>query len=853
VLYRLGDFYEMFFDDALKASKLLDITLTGRNCGIDERAPMCGIPYHALKNYLGRLLAAGEKAVICEQVSDPNNPKGMMKREVSRVITPGTNTLDELLDEKTYHYLAAIKSDKTFHSFSISLLDITTGYFEIKEIKDGTLSDLEDFLLCVLPTEIITTDDLYIASKKLNSVIIGRIVKFTSYYDYAFEYDSAVKTILNHYNVYSLDALGLNDSYSKLSICSIGGILNYLKETQKKDLSHINIPKLIKNKQEMYIDYTTRKNLELTEVLLDGNRKGSILWVIDKTRTPIGARNLRTWLLHPLQDISEINERLDAVNELINKYDTLSQIQSNLEEVKDLERLVSKISYNTITPRDCIVLKNSLKNLPLIIKDLSKFKSKLFKDLTNKYIDVSSIYNAIDKTILDNPATTLNEGGYINDNFNDELDSLRKLQNNTNEVLENFIQQQRDLTNIQSLKVGYNKVFGYYIEITKAKLTPDFVIPEGYERKQSTVNSERFINKELSSLEKEILGANERIISLENDIYTKFKAYLLENINSIKINAEVISIIDTIASFSEIAKMNNYCKPKFNTKNTIEIINGRHPVVEQISNDFVPNDTLLNTENLLTLITGPNMGGKSTYIRQNAIIVLLAHIGCFVPAESANICIVDRIFTRVGASDNLLRGQSTFMVEMLEMANIINNATNKSLLILDEVGRGTSNIDGLSIAWSIVEYIVNNIKAKTLFATHYHELCELENKLKGITNLHVLIKEEKDSIVFLYKIMPGGLNKSFGIDVAALAGIKKDVIQRAKGIMENILQQNSQSLLNNTQNNNTSIAYDQLSLFPEPENYTKIKNIFKKLNINNCTPMQALTILFEIKDLIDKD
>ena len=852
ILYRLGDFYEMFFDDAIKASKILDLTLTARNCGGNEKAPMCGVPYHAVDNYISRLLAAGEKVAICEQLTAPGEQSGLLKRDVVRIITPGTNTIEEMLDGTVNHYLVAVARDKEQNTYAVSMLDIITGEFKVKRFHDAVLTDIEDFLLGITPSEIIADSAICAESRKLNGVICERLVKFTPVYDYSFDYRNACDSLLKQYDVYALEALGLSDD--KVIVSALGGLLEYVSNTQKKSLSHISVPLIESDDEEMYIDYNTRKNLELTETLSDGKRVGSLLWVIDKTKTGMGARKLRNWLLHPLQKRESIIARQEAVSELYKNNTVRNSIANCLSKIKDLERIVTKISYGTINPRDCIVLKESLSVLPSVEKILNRLKSDFFVGLSNKYVDLTDLTEQINKVIKEDAPALQKDGGYIATGYNEELDSLRELKKGVGEIIGKFELKQREITGVPNLKVGYNRIFGYYIEIGKAK-KPE-VLPSDYIRKQTVANAERYINDELLKLEKEILGADQRILDLESSIYAEFKDVLYSKISRIKINAEIIAELDSIYSLAEVAELNNYCRPKITNNGSISIIDGRHPVVEQLlkTNEFVPNDTTLDSNYPVAILTGPNMAGKSTYIRQVASIVLLSHIGSFVPASKATISVVDRIFTRVGASDNLVRGQSTFMVEMLEVANIINNATENSLLILDEIGRGTSTLDGLSIAWAIVEHLLLKIKAKTLFATHYHELSELENLLQGIKNYRVLVSENKDGIAFLYKIARGGANKSFGIEVAEIAGINKSVIARARDILHALSQTHELSgditeKMSSCITENSVIS-GQMSLLSEDDTFIEIKKILNATDLNRCTPIEALTILSDMKKLL---
>lgn len=848
LMYRLGDFFEMFFEDAIKASKILELTLTGRDCGLKEKAPMCGVPYHAVDNYIARLISSGNKVAICEQLTAPGDQKGLVKRDIVRIITPGTNTNDEMLDGTVNHYLCGVVRAKD--SFATALLDITTGELTAKSFTGAQIFDLEDFLLTAAPREIIAPKEVCDLSKGLMSVISERMVKFTPYYDYAFDFDNAERSILKQLNIFSLDALGID---KQDIIRAVGGLLDYVLATQKKQLNHINSIKVLSDIQEMGLDYKTIKNLELLESQSDSKRVGSLIWVIDKTKTSMGARKLRNWVVHPLQNIADIEDRQTAIKELTKNLQMRSLLGSVLGKVKDIERLVTKISYGTIMPRDCMALGQSVRQFRLIKELINKAKSPLLHTLNANFVVATELAERIENTISSEPPATLKDGGFIKSNWDSELDQIRKMQKDTKSILLKFENDQKLITGIPSLKIGFNRIFGYYIEISKNK-KPD-ILPEGYIRKQTVASGERYVNDELMNLEKEILGAADRILYLENQIYDELKDYLSTFVTVLQQNAEIIANFDCLLSLAEVAVKNNYVCPKFVKENIINIVDGRHPVVDELigANEFVPNDTLINKDNTTMIITGPNMAGKSTYIRQVALIVLMAHLGSFVPANKVELCIVDKIFTRVGASDNLIRGQSTFMVEMLEVANILNNATPKSLLILDEIGRGTSTLDGLSIAWAIVEHISINIRAKTLFATHYHELSELEELLKGIQNYRILIQEKTDGITFLYKIARGGANKSFGIEVAAIAGVKKSVTDRAKEIMESLSEshQLSGGLKERlSENKKSKVIADQFSMFSENPKFVEISKILTDTDINRCTPVQALTILSDLKKIL---
>ncbi len=854
MLYRLGDFYEMFFEDAIKASKILDLTLTGRDCGLQERAPMCGVPYHAVDNYIARLIASGNKVAICEQLSAPGDQKGMVKRDVIRVITPGTVIEEEMLDNKSNNYLAAAFASK--NSFAVAWLDISTGAFFVKDFEDGKDAlDVEDFLLTLTPKEIIGNSDMADFGADFASVKTAKLVKVSPYYDYAFDFDNAKLTVLKQMQAYDLYALGLENK--KTAVSAAGGLLDYITNTQKRSLSHINSIKYIKSSDAMYIDFNTKRNLELFETLAEKKRFGSLIWVIDKTKTSMGARQLKSWLSAPLQNIEEITGRQEAVQELVKNTSFRELVGNALSNVRDIERLVSKISYFSILPRDCIALKESIKQLPTIKKLLEKSKAALHRSIYEKIELLEDLASTIEKAINDDPPITLKDGGVIKRGYSIELDTLRSLQHSSKRLLAEFELKQREITGISTLKVGYNRVFGYYIEIPKSKTNG--TIPFEYRRKQTVMSGERYTCEELDKLQEDILGASDKALKLESDLFAELRDYMSSYILKLQKNAYLLSYLDCLYSLAECAVEYNYVCPQMSESGATKIVDGRHPVVERLlgANEFVPNDTLLDQkDNTMMVITGPNMAGKSTYIRQVALIVLLAHIGSFVPAKSARISITDRIFTRVGASDNLVQGQSTFMVEMLEVANIINNATSKSLLILDEIGRGTSTLDGLSIAWAIVEHIALKIKAKTLFATHYHELSEIESLLEGIRNYRILVHESQNSISFIYKISRGSANKSYGIEVAALAGIKQDITRRARDIM-NVLAETHQ-LSGNLQEKissnptQTSVAGGQMGFFEEDPSFVEIRNILSDLDVNRTSPIEALTILNDLKKIISK-
>lgn len=851
MLYRLGDFYEMFFEDAVKASKILDLTLTGRDCGLEERAPMCGVPYHAIDNYISKLISAGCKVAICEQLSNPGDQKGMVKRDVIRVITPGTVTDEDMLDKTRNNYLVSVYREK--ENYAIAWTDITTGEFNVKEFHDTDNEAIEDFLLNISPSEIIAQHALCGEFINYPSVQSGKMVNFTPYYDYAFNFDTAQNNLKKQFGVFGMEGLGLENK--PLAVSASGALSDYITVTQKRNLDHINNITYVHDKDIMYLDYNSKRNLELTETIADNKQYGSLIWVLDNTKTNMGSRRLRNWLLNPLQNIDEIVKRQESIAELTKSVSMRSVLGASLTKIKDIERLVTKISFYTILPRDCLALKESLLQIPNIKKCLDKSRAPYTCALNQALVELDEVCDKISRALYEQQPSTMKDGGYINDGYDKELDELRKFHYNSKQLLSEFEDEQRQLTGVPNLKIGYNRIFGYYIEISKNK-KPE-TLPDSYVRKQTVASGERYTCEKLQELERKILGAGERILALESDLYSELKDFLCGYINKLQRIAYVIAVLDCLYSLAEVAVNNNYVKPKFHNKNEINIIDGRHPVVEALlkANEFVPNDTTLNHDTTTMIITGPNMAGKSTYIRQVALIVLMAHIGSFVPAKKAELCLVDRIFTRIGASDNLGRGQSTFMVEMLEMANILNNATKNSLLILDEIGRGTSTLDGLSIAWAIVEHISIKLGAKTLFATHYHELSELEKLIQGIRNYRILIQEKPDGIVFLYKIARGGANKSFGIEVAQIAGINNEIIKRSKNIMNTLsesheLSGNLKEKLSRNPSEN-AIAADQLSFFEEEdERFVEIKKILNELNVNRCTPIEALTILSDMKKLV---
>lgn len=845
LMYRLGDFYEMFFDDAVEASKILDLTLTGRDCGLDERAPMCGVPFHAVDGYISKLVKNGKKVAICEQLSAPGDQKGMVKRDVVRVITPGTVTDDEMLDSTSNSYLISIKVDTK--GVGLAWADVSTGEVYIKEIP--STYNLEDIILSIAPSEIICNTKAYTEILEFESVSIGKLPRPQSYYDYSFDKEVAEKSILNFYNLNNIGALGLESG--SFAVCALGALLDYVSGTQKRKLNHIRTPKLLRSGERMFIDFNTKRNLELTKTLFDGQKTGSLFWVLDKTRTSMGARALRKAIDEPFSRIRDIEERLDGVEELVKVPAMREELGEALSSIHDVERLCNRIAYGTINPRGAQSIAFSLQKLVSVVYALRKAKSQRVVALRDVIDPLEDLANHIMGALVDTPPITIKDGGIFRDGYSVELDSYRNARSSAKRWLSEYEAKEREETGIKQLKVGYNRVFGYYIEVSNSNLP---MVPYRFERKQTLTTGERFITDELKKMEEVILGAEEKALTLEGNLFGQIKNSLMEVVAILQTNSNAVAELDLLYSLATTAVANGYVRPRVCENNeNIVIKDGRHPVVEALKrkNSFVPNDTVMTEDSKTLIITGPNMAGKSTYMRQVALIVLMAHMGSFVPAREANICLVDRIFTRVGASDNVAYGQSTFMVEMTEMANILNNATPKSLLILDEIGRGTSTIDGLSIAWAIVEHLALKLKAKTLFATHYHELSELESELSGLKNYHILIKDTDGKITFLYKIARGGANKSFGIEVATLAGVNEKITNRAKMIMQSIeeSQEGKLSTKIGTHVSEDAVPTTQMGFFQEDGKYEEIARIINDIDVNSVTPIHALTILSNLQKM----
>ncbi len=853
LFYRLGDFYEMFFDDALTASKELEITLTGKECGLEERAPMCGVPYHAVDSYLSRLVQKGYKVAIAEQMEDPKLAKGLVKREVIRVVTPGTITSAQALDETKNNYLMGIVylADR----MGVSVADITTGDFLVTEIS--TDRALFDEINKFSPAEVICNDAFSMSGISLEDLKDRYHFTVSTLDSRFFQDESCRKVLREHFKVGSLEGLGLGDY--DCGVIAAGAVLQYLYETQKSTLDHLTTIVPYATGNYMILDSSTRRNLELLETMREKQKRGSLLWVLDKTRTAMGARLLRTWIEQPLISKEAVLKRQNAIEELNLNYISREELGEYLNPVYDLERLIGRISYKTANPRDLLAFRNSIAMVPHIKRLLGEFTSDALKELAEDLDPLEDLNDLITRAIVEEPPITVREGGMIKDGYNEEADRLRHAKTEGKTWLAELEARERDSTGIKNLKVKYNKVFGYYFEVTNSFKD---LVPEYFIRKQTLTNAERYTTDDLKNLEDVILGAEDKLFSLEYDLFCEVRDAIAAEVVRIQKTARAIAAIDVFASLSTVATRNNYVKPQINEKGTIQIKGGRHPVVEKMMRDdmFVANDTILdNSKNRISIITGPNMAGKSTYMRQTALIVLMAQIGSFVPADQANIGICDRIFTRVGASDDLASGQSTFMVEMTEVANILRNATRNSLLILDEIGRGTSTFDGLSIAWAVVEHISNTrlLGAKTLFATHYHELTELEGLMNGVTNYCIAVKEQGDDIVFLRKIVKGGADKSYGIQVAKLAGVPDSVINRAKELVEQLV---DSDLTARTREIAEGIApaghkpvpkpddveMSQLTLFDTVREDDIIEEL-KNLELGNMTPIDALNTLYRMQ------
>ncbi|EDS72721.1 DNA mismatch repair protein MutS [Anaerofustis stercorihominis] len=867
LFYRLGDFYEMFFDDAKTASKELDLVLTGRDCGLEEKAPMCGVPYHSADTYIAKLVEKGYKVAICEQVEDPKTAKGLVKREVQRVISPGTITEGKMLKEGENNYIMCIYYNKL--EFGVTYCDITTGEFNVLSLSgENRGNELLSLLSRINPAQIIVNTILFEdLDLKKNISNVTKVMLEPHPLNYFF-HDKAKEYILNQFNVYSLSSIGLDNN--EIIVRSAGALLKYLDETQKRALIHINEIKINEDKDYMHLDYNTKRNLEIVENLRTNNKKDTLLDVLDNTVTSMGARELKKWVLEPLTNKDKIILRQDAIKLFIDDVMILEDITSNLKYVKDMERIISRLSLDIANGRDLLALKESIGVIPRIRILLSKLmkSSPLLSEIYTKLDELSDIYDLIESSIDDDCQVSLKNGGIVKLGYNEEIDELKNLKNNSAQILANIEKDEKEKTGIKNLKIKYNKVFGYFLEVTSsyASLVPDYFI-----RKQTLANSERYFTEELKDIEVKLLSVEEKLKEKEYKIYLDVKNRILENIKRIQVTAKMIAVIDAVISLAIVAKKNHYVKPTITENGSIIIKEGRHPVVEKITglDNFIHNDTLLdNEDNRILIITGANMAGKSTYIRQVALISIMAQIGSFVPATSASISIVDRVFTRVGASDDLASGQSTFMVEMSEVSNILKYATKNSLVILDEVGRGTSTFDGLSIAHAVIEYLLDKSKigAKTLFATHYHELTELEGEQNGVKNYSIRLESNGDEIVFLRKIERGGIDKSYGIEVGKLAGLPDEVIKRSMQILD-VLEENEETYKSKIDAMNAHIrmnsnSFTQLSIGQNPddeklkEKYTlnkKAVNKIKTLPIESMSPIEVMNFVYELKQSLEKE
>ncbi len=855
LFYRLGDFYEMFFEDALVASKELEITLTGKACGLEERAPMCGIPYHAVEGYLTKLVSRGYKVAICEQVEDPKLAKGLVKREVVRIVTPGTNLNMQSLEETKNNYIVSVAY--TPNVIGISVADVTTGDFYLTEADD--LRKLNDELMKYDPSEIICNEAFLVSGYDVSELRNKYHVSVNALDAHYFDDDSCKRILLRHFKVNTLIGLGIEDF--PVGLVAAGAMLQYLYETQKTELVHFTHIYPYLTSKYMLLDSSTRRNLELTETLRDKQKRGSLLWVLDRTKTAMGGRMLRSMMEQPLIDKQDMEDRLDAIEELCKDSVSRDEMREYLNTIYDLERLLSKVTYKTANPRDLLAFRNSLEMLPAIKAVLTGFSKKELVQIENQIDALQDIFHLLSEAMEEEPPITIREGGMIKDGFDETVDTLRAAKRDGKQWLAELEAADRERTGIKNLKIKYNKVFGYYFEVTNSYKD---LVPEDYIRKQTLANAERYTTPRLKELEDTILNAEDKLTGLEYDIFCEIRDAIAGELERIQVTAKALARLDVYASLSLVSERNHYVRPKLNEKGLIDIKEGRHPVVEQmITNDmFISNDTYLdNGSHAISVITGPNMAGKSTYMRQTALIVLMAQAGCFVPAKSANIGIVDRIFTRVGASDDLASGQSTFMVEMNEVANILRNATSNSLLILDEIGRGTSTFDGLSIAWAVIEHISNRklLGAKTLFATHYHELTELEGKMNNVNNYCIAVKESGDDIVFLRKIVKGGADRSYGIQVAKLAGVPDMIIERAKEIAiqlsDNDITEKVQSISVEIKDDGKSkktakldeVDMSQLSLFATVKDEDIIEEL-KNIDVNALSPIDALNELYRLQN-----
>ncbi len=843
LFFRLGDFYEMFFSDAELASRELELTLTGKDCGLEERAPMCGVPFHSADSYIARLINKGYKVAICEQVEDPALAKGLVKRDVIRIVTPGTVTDSAMLDEKKNNYLMSIYKNKTF--YGIACVDLTTGEFLSTYITFGnTFNKLMDEIAKFSPSEIVVNGEFFHDEDIKNTLRKRFDVYISSIEDRFFEKDFSVQKLKSYFKDYVAE-----ENAFDLYINASGALLEYLEQTQKVNLSHIQSFNVYRIEEYMVLDLASRRNLELTETLREKNRKGSLLWVLDRTMTSMGGRTLRKWIEQPLINLHDIKDRLNAVNEFKEKFMVRTEVRELLRAVYIIERLMSKVILGSANCRDMVSIKHSIGQVPYIKELISDLKSDLNVLSYNELDTLTDVYEIIDKAIVDEPPVAVKEGGIIKEGYNEEVDKLRSAAKDGKKWIAHLESKERERTGIKNLKVGFNKVFGYFIEVTKSYYSQ---VPDDYIRKQTLANCERYITQELKEIENTVLGAEDRLVELEYQIFVDIRNRVAKEINRLKSTARSLARIDVLCSLAEVADRESYTMPVVTDDDKIEIKDGRHPVVEKMIGQgaFVPNDTYLDMgENQISIITGPNMAGKSTYMRQVALIVLMAQMGSFVPAQSAKIGIVDRIFTRVGASDDLASGQSTFMVEMSEVANILSNATSKSLLVLDEIGRGTSTYDGLSIAWAVIEFIGEKIGARTLFATHYHELTELEERIEGIKNYCISVEEKGEDIIFLRKILRGGADNSYGVQVARLAGIPAPVIHRAKEILKKLEDADITRKEKRIRRGKQPIQgqIDVFTFNTAQRNCDEVLNELRELDITTLTPLDAINVLYNLQ------
>lgn len=856
LFYRLGDFYEMFFEDALKASEELELTLTGKNCGLNERAPMCGVPYHSVEGYLNKLVEKGHKVAICEQVEDPKQTRGIVHREVIRIVTPGTNTNMQALDESKNNYIMSIVYLNG--RYGVSTADVTTGDYYVTEIE--TEPKLLDEIHKFAPSEIICNEAFYVSGIDIEDIHSRLGISISSLDAWYFTDETAVSTLLSHFKVNSMEGLGLKDYPSGTT--AAGVLLKYLYETQKNSLEHMSSIHPYTTGMFMVIDSSTRRNLELVETMREKQKRGSLLWVLDKTKTAMGARMLRSYVEQPLIERSEIERRYDAVEELNANMIDREEVREYLHPIHDLERLITRVTYQTANPRDLIALQGSVKMIAPIKQLLEDFHCPLLMQIQEEMDALEDIYTLIELSIEEEAPISVRDGGILKNGYKEDIDKLREARTNGKTWLADIEKREREETGIKNLKIKYNKVFGYYLEVTNSYKN---MVPDRYVRRQTLANAERYITPELKELEDTILGAEDKLVALEYEYFCEIRKKIADEVIRIQQTAKAVATLDVLVSLAVVAEENHYCRPKLNASGIINIHEGRHPVVEKmISHDmFITNDTYLdNEDSRISIITGPNMAGKSTYMRQTALIVMMAQMGSFVPAKSADICLVDRVFTRVGASDDLASGQSTFMVEMNEVANILRNATSQSLLILDEIGRGTSTFDGLSIAWAVVEHISNPklLGAKTLFATHYHELTELEGKLDNVNNYCIAVKEKGDDIVFLRKIVKGGADKSYGIQVAKLAGVPESVIVRAKEIVEELSANDITEIAKNLtvhtapkkpkkKARTDTVDLEQISLFDTVKDDDIIDEL-RNVDISSMTPLEAMNKLNELQNKV---